>query len=241
MNWKYHTLVILLVLNFATASMAQEAEAEEVLPSCETELVAALLTEPIEYDQVYHLIKNNGYNVNCTFEYNDNLVSPLLFGVVIMHVRLVDFLLLQGGDPNFVQPDRNVTPLARAAWKSANKSHDDPEWKNNFLIANSLIRYAADYEYKFIFEEKIKLTQYDANGMPLLDEKGEPIFKVEIKEIPSSIKRMNGELIKKVLKWQDNDFMGRTPAAKKAIQAQAAKNLKKAEKLRMQKAKKIVF
>ncbi|MEZ4845640.1 MAG: hypothetical protein R2877_01325 [Bdellovibrionota bacterium] len=79
----------------------------------------------------------------------------------------------------------------------------------------------ADYEYKFIMD----ISTPDGG----------------IHEIRTSIRRMNPDLIKGVLEWQSHDFMGRTPEAKLAKQKLAERNRKKAEKLRMKKAQKVVF
>ncbi|MEZ4845639.1 MAG: hypothetical protein R2877_01320 [Bdellovibrionota bacterium] len=139
---RWGQILILLALGLAWNAYAQDQDLE----SCDPLLVEKLMIiqnsdAKLDFDGIYLLVKGQGKNVNCTFQVEDQIVSPLLFAVSHMEVRLVDLLLSQGADPNFVQPERNVTPLARAAWKSANKPHDQPDWKDNFLIANYLIQH----------------------------------------------------------------------------------------------------
>jgi hypothetical protein len=223
MNWKHCILVVLLILNLTGAALAT-GEGD----TCDLQLIEKLITledreAKLDYDGIYHLVKNQGKNVNCTFETQGQIFSPLLFAVSHMQVRLVKFLLEQGADANFIQPERNVTPLAAAAYKAERNNFESKIWKDYFEIANYLVYYGADYDYQFIME---------------IAGAGEDGSK---KEILTSIRKMSPTLIKNVLKRQSYDLMGRTPKAKEAAQERAAKELRKAAHKRQQSAQKIIF
>jgi hypothetical protein len=215
MNRLSHILAILIMIGFSTTSQAQD------LPECDSELVAALTAELFRYDDVYHLVKNQGKDVNCLFVVHDHSVSPLLFAVSYNQARLSKLLLEQGADPNFIQPETNVTPLARVAWKAGGKDSTSKEWMDNFEMANHLIYYGADYEYKF-------LVDMSAEDGSLIT-------------IETNIRKMSRTFIEAVLDRQNNDWTGRTPKAKKTLALRIEKNKEKARRLRERTAKKIVF
>lgn len=225
MNWKYYILIILLVLNLPGSVQSQEASVDAIdLPPCDQELVDVLKNQQIKEGEDPNKPRDNKIvisdltvlvttykkEVNCTFEVDGNLFSPLLYAVCMENPAAVRILLQQDADPNFIQPERNVTPMARLAWKSGGKDPQSKLWEDHVIMATDLIQHEAIWDYEFIM---VNEDVFD----------GKPVTV----ETETSINILSPNLIKAALKRANHDMNGRTPKAKAKVKAQKEAALKK--------------
>lgn len=219
----------LLLMTFTGILHAQEEAIDaKDLPPCDQELVDVLKNQQVNEGEnpnkardrkivmsdLTTLISIHKKNVNCTFEVDGYLYSPLLYAVCMENPPAVKALINAGADVNFVQPERNVTALARVAWRSANKKLIDPKlWEDHFRMANDLIYAGAKWDYPFFMD-----IGDVVNGVQV------------VKEVETSIEIMNPDLIKDVLEYQSNDYMGRSPQAKVKIKKQKEKEARIAKR-----------